>query len=62
VRSIGTPPPAGRELPTTERTTTTATGNRRSIRPRTAHRQQGEEPTSTPPAPTATRWSKKKQQ
>ncbi len=62
VRSIGTPPPAGRELPTTERTTTTATGNRRSIRPRTAHRQQGEEPTSTPPAPTATRWSKKIQQ
>jgi hypothetical protein len=59
VRSTGILPPAGRGLPTAEKTTTTTTDNRRSIRPRTAPRQQEGEPTCTPPALAATRWSKK---
>jgi hypothetical protein len=43
---------------TAEKTTTTTTGNHRSIKPRTAPRQQEGEPTCTPPALAATRWSK----
>ena len=56
-RNTGTLPPAGLELLTAEKTTTTATDHPRSIRHRIAPHQQEEEPTSTHPAPPATKWS-----
>jgi hypothetical protein len=55
--NTGTLPPAEQELPNAQRTTTTAIGNLRSIRHRTAPHQQEEGPTSTHPAPPATKWS-----
>jgi len=57
-RNTETPLPAGQEPPTTQRTTTTAIDHLRSIRHRTAPHQQEGEPTSTQPAPPATRWSR----
>jgi len=58
-RNTGTLPPAGLELLTAEKTTTTATDHPRSIRHRIAPHQREEEPTSTHPAPPATKWSEK---
>ena len=56
-RNTETLPPAGLELLTAEKTTTTATDHPRSIRHQIAPHQQEEEPTSTHPAPPATKWS-----
>ncbi len=60
VRNTGTLPPAEQGLLNAQRTSTTATDNHRSIRHRTAPHQQEGEPTFTPPARTATRWSKRR--
>ena len=59
VQTTEIPLPAGRELPTAQRTTTTTTDHRRSIIHRTAHPQKEGEQTSTQPVPPASRWNKK---
>ncbi len=60
VRNTGILPHAGQGLLTAQRTTTTTTDHPRSTKHRTAPHQLEGEPTSTQPAPPATRWSKRR--